>query len=200
MLKIIEGKLPKELVGAKMNLNLLAQASYVQEERGHVGMRNTKTRSEINRTTKKVYKQKGTGGARHGSRRANLFVGGGITFGPRAERRIITLSKSLKLKAREYAFSAKAKDISLVEDFGKVAKTSEVAKFLKTISGKRYTILLSDKNLKTFKFLRNLSNVNAVLYKNVTAYQIVKGGNILVDNDVFEVKKETKKGVKKDLA
>lgn len=197
MLKLSTEKLPKELIGTKSNLNLLAQAVYVQEERGHIGLRNTKTRSEINRTTKKVYKQKGTGGARHGSRRANLFVGGGITFGPRAERRIITLSKALKLKAREYAFSAKTKDISLVEGFDKVAKTSEVAKFLKTLSGKRYTILLSDKNLKAFKFVRNLKNASAVLFKNVTAYQIVKGGNILVDSDVFEVKKEIKKGVSK---
>ena len=66
--------LPKEF-DQKLNMPLLAQAVHVYEERSHVGLRNTKTRSEVNRTTKKIYKQKGTGGARHGSRRANLYVG-----------------------------------------------------------------------------------------------------------------------------
>ena len=84
-----EESLPKEF-SQKVNLALLAQAVHVFEERGHVGLRKTKTRSEINRTTKKIYKQKGTGGARHGSRRANLYVGGGVALGPRPIRRILT--------------------------------------------------------------------------------------------------------------
>lgn len=190
MLKLIEGKLPKELVGTKANMNLVAQAVFVQEDRSHIGLRNTKTRSEVNRTTKKVYKQKGTGGARHGSRRANLFVGGGITFGPRAIRRVLSLPKSIKKLSRGYAFNLKQKETSLVEGFAKVTKTSEVAKFLKSLNAKKFTILLSDKNLKVFKFLRNIANVNAFLFKDVNAYQIVKGGMILVDSDILEIKKK----------
>lgn len=196
MLKIVEGKLPKELTGEKANLNALALASFVQEERGHVGLRQAKTRSEINRTTKKVYKQKGTGGARHGSRRANLFVGGGVAFGPRALKRVLTLPKAVKEKTKQYALNIKAKDINLVEGLSKVAKTKEVAEFLKKLGLKRYTFAISDKNLSVLKFIRNLKNANAVLYKNITAYQILKGGAILIDADVVEaktIKKETKK-------
>jgi large subunit ribosomal protein L4 len=178
MLKLIEEKLPKELTGAKANLNLLAQVVHVMRERSHVGLRQTKTRSEINRTTKKVYKQKGTGGARHGSRRANLFVGGGVAFGPRALRRVLTLPTALKLKAKSYAFSVKAneKEIKLVEGLSKVAKTKEVAEFLKKVEGKRFSFIISDKNLSAVRYLRNLSNCEVFLYKDVNAFQISEGG------------------------
>lgn len=186
MIKILDEKLPKELVAEKANLNLLAQAVYVQQERSHVGMRNTKTRSEINRTTKKVYKQKGTGGARHGSRRANLFVGGGVVFGPRALRRIVTLPQALKLKAKQMAFNVKSKEMSLVEGLDKVTKTSEVAKFLKAEKAKRFTFILSDKNVKASKFIANLENAKAILYRNITAFQILEGGKLLVDKDIFK--------------
>jgi large subunit ribosomal protein L4 len=193
MLKIIEYKLPKEIFGQEINLKLLAQANFVFSSRAHIGLRNTKTRSEVNRTTKKVYKQKGTGGARHGSRRANVFVGGGIIFGPRAEKRVLTLSKGLKQAARISAFSAKAKDkeISVVSGVSKIAKTKEVAEFLKKLTAKRFTVLLSDKSGVANKFLRNLSNVRAVGYKDANALDILNGGQILIDEEVFE-KKETK--------
>jgi len=58
MLKIVEYKLPKDVFGQPINLKLLSQANYVYSERAHVGLRSTKTRSEVNRTTKKIYKQK----------------------------------------------------------------------------------------------------------------------------------------------
>jgi len=84
--------LPKEF-GIKVNPLLLAQAIYVYEDRAHVGLRKTKTRSEVERTTKKVYRQKGTGGARHGSRRAPIFVGGGVALGPRPLKREVLLNQ-----------------------------------------------------------------------------------------------------------
>jgi large subunit ribosomal protein L4 len=123
-----EESLPKEF-SQKVNLALLAQAVHVFEERGHVGLRKTKTRSEINRTTKKIYKQKGTGGARHGSRRANLYVGGGVALGPRPIRRILTLSGKMKARARIFAYSVKADDgkIAFVTGISKIDKTKAVA-------------------------------------------------------------------------
>lgn len=195
MLKIIETKLPKETFSVIPNLNLLAQAVHVYEERSHVGLRNTKTRSEVNRTTKKVYKQKGTGGARHGSRRANLFVGGGVIFGPRPIRRILTLSAAMKAKAKKYAFSvkAKAKEIQVIDGLDKVIKTSEISKFLKSQGAKRFTFILSDENIKANKAIQNLDNAIAYLYRNITAYEILNGGMLLIDSAALEVKKEAKK-------
>lgn len=192
MLKLSTEKLPKQLTGAKANLSLLAQVVHVLRERGHVGLRQAKTRSEVNRTTKKVYKQKGTGGARHGSRRANVFRGGGVVFGPRAVRRILTLPKALKAKAKEYAFNVVSKETSLVDGVKTVKKTQEVAKFLKDLKVKRTTFVLSEKNLGTVKYMRNLKNVNVYTYKDINAFQILEGGKILVDSDVFAKETKTK--------
>jgi len=193
-----ELSLPKEVFDVKPNLNMLAQAIHVYEERGHVGTRNTQTRSEVNRTGKKVYKQKGTGGARHGSRRANLFVGGGVVFGPRPERRELTLSSAMRSKAKVYAFSLKAgeKEIIVVEGAGKIAKTKEAASFLKKLTketgAKRFTFVLSEKGLGTRTFLRNLANANITSYKDISALDIYNGGLLILDSEIFEAKSKVK--------
>jgi large subunit ribosomal protein L4 len=193
MLKIVEYKLPKEIFEAEVNLDLLAHANHVYVSRDHVGLRNTKTRSEINRTTKKVYKQKGTGGARHGSRRANLFVGGGVVFGPRPEKRILNLSQSIKNAARIAALSAKNKnkEVFVVGGAGTVTKTKEVSEFLKKQTGKKYTFLVSEENVKVNRFIKNLENARTFNYKDATAYDILRGGVLLIDELVFD-KKVTK--------
>ena len=197
--KVGELVLPKEIFEQKVVKELLAHANHVYEERAHVGLRSTKTRSEVNRTTKKIYKQKGTGGARHGSRRANLYVGGGIIFGPRPLRRVLTMSVSQKKAAILSAFSAKAKagEIIALRGISALAKTKEVGEFLKKMAvetkTKRFTFLLSDTNLKNFKFLRNLQDATTVLYKNASAFDIIGAGQIVLDEDVFEKKVEPKK-------
>jgi len=199
-----EFALPKDLFEAKPNLNLLAQAIHVYEERAHVGLRNTKTRSEVNRTTKKIYKQKGTGGARHGSRRANLFVGGGVVFGPRPIRRILNLSKALKNKAKTYAFSLKAseKEVVVASGISKLIKTKDASDFIKKVGGKRFTFVLSEKARPVLKFLRNLKVARSVFYKDINAYDIFVGGKLVLDSEIFEaekgkVKTKSRKVIKK---
>ena len=189
-----EFTLPKDIFEAKVNLNLLAQAIHVYEDRDHVGLRNTKTRSEVNRVTKKVYKQKGTGGARHGSRRANLYVGGGVVFGPRPLHRILTISKALKIKAKNYAFSLKAgeKEVVIAKGIDRLSKTKEASEFLKKIGGTRFTFILSEKSRIVFKFLRNLKVARSVFYKDINAFDIFYGGILVLDAEIFE-KKEVKK-------
>jgi large subunit ribosomal protein L4 len=194
MLKIIDFKLPKETFEAKVNIKLLAQANHILVDRAHTGLRNTKTRSEVNRTTKKIYKQKGTGGARHGSRRANLYVGGGIIFGPRPLHRIRILPQAIKNAAKIAAFSLKNKEkqVFVVSGISKLAKTKEVSEFLKTLKSKRFTFLISEKSISVLKFLRNVENVKAVFYPKASALDIFNGGTIVIDEDVFETKKEVK--------
>jgi large subunit ribosomal protein L4 len=74
--------LPKAIFGQLVKPSLLAQAIRVYQANLHQGSKKTKTRGEVNRTTAKIWRQKGTGRARHGSRKAPIFVGGGIVFGP----------------------------------------------------------------------------------------------------------------------
>jgi large subunit ribosomal protein L4 len=91
--------LPKEY-DVKPNLILLSQAIHVFESREHLGLARTKTRSEVAISTKKIYRQKGTGGARHGAKSAPIFVGGGTAHGPKGVKRILRLSESQKLSSR----------------------------------------------------------------------------------------------------
>jgi large subunit ribosomal protein L4 len=177
---------------------LLAQAVHVFEERSHIGLRKTKTRSEVNRTSKKVYKQKGTGGARHGSRRANVFVGGGVALGPRPIRRILSLPGAMKARARLLAYSLKAGEgqLILVTGISKIEKTksvSELASALTKATGaKRFTFVLSDGAKEAVKFFRNLKLANAIFWKDANAYDIFDGGMIVLDSEVFAKKPEVK--------
>ena len=190
-----EQVLPKDIFEVKPNLNLLAQAVHIYEERGHVGLRRTQTRSEVNRTTKKVYAQKGTGGARHGSRRANLFVGGGVALGPRPERRTLTLSQGMRIKAKTYAFSLKAgeKEIVVVTGADKIVKTKEAGDLLKKLTkdlgAKRFTFVLSDAGNGTRRFLSNLATAKTISYREATALDIYNGGTLILDSAIFEAKK-----------
>jgi large subunit ribosomal protein L4 len=198
-----EFALPRDVFEAKVNPKLLAQAIYVYEDRAHPGLRKAKTRAEVNRTGKKLYKQKGTGGARHGSRRANLFVGGGVALGPRPVRRILHLSKSIKDRSRKYAFSVKAnqKEIVVASGISKIIKTKEAASFLakisKDLNAKRFTFILSEKAREAGKFLKNLNNSASVFYKDASAYDVFGGGFLVLDQDIFETPKKVVKPAKK---
>jgi len=194
--------LPKEF-GEKINLPLLAQAIYVYEKRAHVGLRKTKTRSEVLRTSKKLYKQKGTGGARHGSRRAPIFVGGGVALGPRPVKRTVNLSNDIKNKSKYIAFALKAQEKQMVFVTGipKMDKT-KVAKILtvaleKSTGAKRFTFILSEKSKMAIKALRNLANVSHIFYKDSNALNIYRGGMIVVDSQIFESEKVVKKVAEK---
>ena len=207
-IKAGEIALPKEF-GQKINMPLLAQAIHVYEERAHVGLRKTKTRAEVNRTTKKIYKQKGTGGARHGSRRANLYVGGGVALGPRPVRRILTLPDKMKSGSKLLAYSLKADEgkIVLVSGLGKIGKTKSVADLIKALGNatgeKRSTFILSDGAKEASKFFRNLSAAKAVFWKDANAFNIFTGGLIVLDSEIFSKPAPTKtpavkKAIKKE--
>lgn len=182
--------LPKEF-GEKVNMNLLAQAIRVYGDRGHVGLAKTKTRAEVNRTKKKLYKQKGTGGARHGSRRAPIFVGGGVAHGPRPIKRELTLPAKMKKIALASALSLKARN-------GEIVVLSGVEKLIKTKDAQVLTdkVIKELKNVKKLTFalgqaanyvaFRNLKNVKAVPYQNLNAYQVYLGGGLIIDKSALE--------------
>jgi large subunit ribosomal protein L4 len=133
--KLSDYTLPKNFQ-LDVNLDLLAQAKRVYEDGAHPGLRKAKTRSEVIRTKKKVYKQKGTGGARHGSKNAPIFVGGGVAHGPRPLRRVLELPKKMKEVALNMAVALKAKngEVVLVDGVKKIGKTNEAASFLSKVS------------------------------------------------------------------
>ncbi len=210
--KLEDVSLPKEF-GMEANLPLLAQAVRVYEERSHIGLADTQTRADVNRTTKKVYKQKGTGGARHGSRSAPIYVGGGVAHGPKPIRRVLTLSKKMTKLALYQALTAKLsnKEVIVIDGIEKLAKTKDARIFIEKVSkaegikSKKFTFILSGENTPLKRYLKNLSEVKVSIYKDLNAFAILFGGILVFDKAIFEkseakeVKKATiKKEVKKE--
>ncbi len=200
--KLTPTVLPKQYE-VKENLPLLAQALRVYEDRGHIGLAKAKTRAEVERTKKKWYRQKGTGGARHGAKSAPIFVGGGVAHGPRPIKRELTLPKKMARQALSVALTIKAKEGKVLglKGFETLKKTKDVNGLIEKIGKKeRYVFALSQRNLGAKRFLRNLKNAEALAFKDLNAYKIYFGGVLVLDKDVFEkekvvkvVKKETKK-------
>jgi len=106
--------LPEAIFGLKPCPDLLQRCVNWQLSRRQAGTHKSKGRSEINRTTKKMYRQKGTGGARHGAASAPQFRGGGKAFGPVVRSHAIDLPKKVRALALRHALSAKAADGALV--------------------------------------------------------------------------------------
>lgn len=189
---------PKRFV-EKENMALLSQAIRVYEARRHPGLSKTKTRGEVTASTRKIWRQKGTGRARHGALSAPIFVGGGTAHGPKGLKRRLTLPKKMKKKALNVALSLKAKsgDLLVVDGVSSLKKTKEaqnlVNKILTSQKKKgKVTFLLSEKGFLAVRAIRNLSDVEAVPFQNLNAYQVFFGGVLLLDREVLTAKTKSK--------
>ncbi len=193
--KKLEGTTLPTAILAETNLALLAQAVRVFENRQHQGLSKVKTRGVMTISTRKIYKQKGTGGARHGAKSAPIFVGGGIAHGPTGNKRTLEMPQKMRAKALSVALGLSAREgtLIMVEGLSKLSKTKEAQKLIDAIHKERgaakttkTTFVLAEKNLGTVRYLRNLRNVEFLPYRNLNAYNIVKGGTVLFDNEALE--------------
>ena len=187
--------LPKEYVKTSA-ISLLAQAVRVYEDRTHFGLSRVKTRSEVNISKKKIYKQKGTGGARHGAKSAHIFVGGGVVHGPTGMKRDLKMPINMKKKALLIALSNKFSSgkAILIEGINKITKTSEASKALMVIKSKlevksKVLVVLANSDAKIFRFFKNIKDVEVVKFSDLNAFLVFKRSLILVDSEVF--RKET---------
>lgn len=187
--------LPKEFLG-EIRLGLLAQAIHVYQDRLHKGLARTKTRGEVKISKRKIYRQKGTGGARHGARSAPLFVGGGIAHGPKGIKKVLTLPEKMKRKALEAAISFKAKsgEIKVIDDLSSLKKTKEVGELLSKLElkKKRVTFVTQEKKEEFMKASRNLGNADIKTFRSLNAYDVFYGGTIVLDGEIIARDKETK--------
>jgi large subunit ribosomal protein L4 len=181
--------LPKGF-GEKANPALLAQAIRVYEGQAHPGEAKAKTRSEVSRTTRKWYRQKGTGRARHGARSAPIFVGGGQAHGPTGVSRALTLPDKMKQKALKVALGLKLKDNQLVVVSGlaEIKKTKEANQLVGKISdgARRLTLALSGKTKTVARAFRNLAQVRVVRYQDLNARDVFYGGLLVVDKEALK--------------
>ena len=144
----------------------------------------TKQRNEIKGSTAKIYAQKGTGGARHSSRKAPLFVGGGVAHGPKgAVYKVKKLNKKIKKLGLLYLLSEKNKSNSLfvVEDFkDEIKKTKIFNNFLEKNNLKN-SLIISDKLSKTkiIKSARNIPNLKIIDQNGANVYDLLKFKNVI---------------------
>jgi large subunit ribosomal protein L4 len=185
--------LPSEIFGEKMNKPLLAQAVRVYLANQRQGNASTKTRGEVEGSTRKIYRQKGTGKARHGSLRAPIFVKGGIVFGPKPKDFGLSLPKKMKRKALFSALSAKVQDkeIIIVAGLEKMeAKTKLFVEMMKNVQVvEPRTKVLFVTSAHASSVLRSGRNVPGVSFAPgiaLNAYAVLNTKKIVIMKDAIE--------------
>jgi large subunit ribosomal protein L4 len=185
-----EVDLSAALFEAKVNPTLIAQAIRVYLANQRQGNANTKTRSEVTGSTRKIYKQKGTGNARHGDIKAPVFVGGGIVHGPVTHSFTLTMPKKMKNAALKSALSTKAADVAVVEGMAKIeGKTKSVNSLVKSVKGtkKRPLIVLAEDMDGMLQGLRNVTAVDYVNAMDLNTYDVMNHDCLIFATEALEV-------------
>ena len=185
-------ELPEEIFGAEPNEHVvyLAVKQYLAAQRQ--GTHKVKTRAEANGSSKKLVKQKGTGGARKGNLRSPIYKGGGSIFGPKPHMYGFKVNRKVKDLAKISALSAKAKEnaILVVEDVTMdVPKSKQFAGILKSLqlSDKKTLFVLPEDSENIYMSLRNIAGVQGTLLSDVNTYDIVNAKVIVFSESVAKV-------------
>ena len=206
----IEGKeektieLPKEVFSVPANPSLLAQAVrifLVNQRQGNVSV---KTRGEVIGSTRKIYRQKGTGKARHGAIKAPIFVGGGIAHGPKKTDYNLKFNKKEKKMALFIALSEKLKEKKI---FGLSDKALTIQpktkifmnflKQLKLLDKNNLVILLKMEKNNLFFSMRNITGIKFTDIGSLNPYLVLKSNNLIFIESALEVFKSKEKNVNK---
>ncbi len=172
------------IFGLEPRQDLIQRCVVWQLAKRRAGTHKVKGRGEIWRTGKKMYKQKGTGGARHGSQRANLFRGGGRSFGPVVRSHAIDLPKKVRVLALKHALSAKAKDggIVVIED-AKLAETkTKVLKGHFAKLGVANALIIDGAEIDNgFRLAtRNIPNIDVLPIQGINVYDILRRNTLVL--------------------
>lgn len=196
--------LPAKVFAAKWRADLVHQVVEGMRSNKRVGTADTKDRGEVRGGGKKPWKQKGTGRARHGSTRSPIWVGGGVTHGPLAEKNYKRkISKSMRAQALFSVLSKKLKDNeilfvdSLLPTKINTKKALEVMQSLAKVSNfkplaaskkPRVLVALAGRSEKTEKSFRNLPQLEIVFLKNLNPLDVLKYQYLLIENPEESVK------------
>ena len=156
------------------------------------GTHKSKQRNEVAGSTRKLKRQKGTGGARSGSILSPLFPGGGRVFGPVPRDYSFKLNKKLKRLARRSALSYKMKDeaIKVVEDFAiEAPRTKTIVAMMNglKVSDKKILVVLPESNRNILLSARNLQNVKVIPAANLNTYDVMNASSVLIAEGAVNV-------------
>jgi large subunit ribosomal protein L4 len=183
------------IFGLEPRQDLIQRCIVWQLAKRRAGTHKVKGRAEIWRTGKKMYKQKGTGGARHGSMRANLFRGGGRSFGPVVRSHEIGLPKKVRVLALKHALSAKAKDGGLIIiESAKLAeaKTKALKGQFANLGVANALIVDGAEVDNGFRLAtRNIPNIDVLPIQGINVYDILRRNTLVLTRaalDALEVR------------
>ncbi len=172
------------IFGLEPREDLIQRCVVWQLAKRRAGTHKVKGRAEIWRTGKKMYKQKGTGGARHGSQRANLFRGGGRSFGPVVRSHAIDLPKKVRVLALKHALSAKAKDggIVLIEDTRLAESKTKSLKGHFAKLGVANALIIGGAEVDNgFRLAaRNIPNIDVLPVQGINVYDILRRNTLVL--------------------
>ena len=173
-----------KIFSAKVNKKLVSNVLYKTNANYNHRKAKTKQKNEIVGSTAKIYAQKGTGNARHASRKAPIFVGGGVAHGPKgAVYKIKKINKKVKKIALLHILSQKykVKSLFIVEDFKKeITKTKLFNQFLEK-NKLTNSLIIPDKNSKSkiIKSARNIRNIKIIEQEGANPYDLLKYKNVI---------------------
>lgn len=193
--------LPKGIFGADINKPLMAQAVRIYLANQRQGNAHTQGRSDVKLTKAKVYRQKGTGRARHGAKSAPIFVGGGLAHGPKTKDYSLKFPKKMKKNAIISALSLKAKEgeIKVLTGFTKIdGKTKSMNNALMKINedkkGKTKSLIIASSKPKDLENLyrasKNIKNLEVLSANLINTYEILKYKNLLIMKESINVIEE----------
>ena len=177
-------KLPDSLIGQKVNNRLLKYVVDWQLNRSKKRVAKTKQRNEIIGSTRKIYAQKGTGGARHSSRKAPIFVGGGIAHGPKGDNyKTKRINKKIRKIALAQTISKKNinKELYIFDDVKKKINKTKIFNNFLIKNNLKNVLIISDKETEKniYKSVRNIPDVKLINEQGTNVYDLIKFKNVL---------------------
>ncbi len=195
--KLSQMTIPAEIFNAKINNVLMVQAARVFSSNQRQSPAKTKRRGEINLSGRKIYRQKGTGRARHGDKKPGIFVKGAKAHGPTGEQNFkLKISKKMRRLALYSALSYKfkEKEVMVMSGLDKIEpKTKQMTKVINHLINKsrKFTFVLPSKLENVIRAGRNIAGVNLIQARQLNAYQVLNAGQLVFMKESIEVLKDT---------
>ena len=168
--------------------DILQRMVRYQLSKRQAGTHSTQNRDDVSRTTKKLYRQKGTGGARHGSRNAPIFVGGGVAHGPHPHSHAHGLPKKVRALAMKHALSSKVKDEALIIVDGFTGeKTKDLVAQLKALGiSNALFIGGAEVDAKFAKAASNIPNIDVLPLAGLNVYDVLRRKTLVLSREAVE--------------
>jgi len=184
-----EIELADHIFGLEPRADIIHRVIQWQLNKRQQGTHQAKSRGEISRTTKKLGPQKGSGGARHGSRKSGIFVGGGKAFGPRSRSHETSLNKKIRALGLRHALSSKAKDQSLVilDSAASDGKTKTLVKAFEQLGLANALIIDGAAVNESFaKAARSIPNIDVLPIQGINVYDILRRKKLVLTKAAVE--------------